>query len=132
MTSELLAQFEHLRREPEPAPSTPEPIASPITRDEISQAYRIAQQRERNDQFSRRTPYGPLTEFKNFEDLQLKAESAIHRCSNHKPPNCACWQDARTQLWNARRRYPDRSPESWFALEIWNSLEATEQHSRKD
>ena len=78
-----------------------------------------------------RTPYGFLGDIDAFEQIKKYAEQAIARCREHRAPNCECWAGARHWLWQARGRYPERSPESWLALQIWNALEQTERQMKE-
>jgi hypothetical protein len=78
-----------------------------------------------------RTPYEPLLDCDEFDDIERRAEAAIARCSDHRAPNCACWLGARDWLWNTRKQYPDKSPEGWYASHLWAQLEEAERTLRK-
>jgi hypothetical protein len=57
---------------------------------------------------------------------------AIAECRRHMPPHCSCWRDAREALWHIRSSFPERSPEAFAAMQVWESLEDLEFSSRPE
>ena len=76
------------------------------------------------------TPYGLLHDREWAENLLKQGTRAIWQCKNHRPPRCNCWRPVRDVLWDVRVAYGDKSPESWVALRIWQTLEDLETASR--
>jgi hypothetical protein len=73
------------------------------------------------------TPYGLVDREWVLEQLRSGAE-AIARCRDHRPPRCDCWATSRHTLWQAQ--HSEKSPESWAAAKIYDSLEGLEIASR--
>jgi hypothetical protein len=117
----MLEQFAALRR-PLPPPSL-EPEEPSKDKHQRMTDYLLERARDPS-----RTPYG-YVDVEPFEQIRRQAESAIARCKDHKPPNCACWNFARTWLWQVRVKLPERSPESHTARRIWIELEEVESRS---
>jgi hypothetical protein len=78
------------------------------------------------------TPFGLLAERAWFQNELQTGTKAIAACRRHLPPECACWREARENLYNIRASYGEKSPESWAALRVWEALEQIEQSSRPE
>jgi hypothetical protein len=78
------------------------------------------------------TPWGLLANRLFYEKVFKDGTGAIARCSNHKPPRCQCWQDARNTLWGIQSHYGTRSPEAFAATRIYSSLEELEVAARPE
>jgi hypothetical protein len=78
------------------------------------------------------TPFGLLPERAWFQTELQTATQAIAACRRHLTPQCACWRQARENLYSIRESFGERSPESWAALRVWEALEEIEISSRPD
>lgn len=128
--SNPLQEFEDMRRTADAAPAEAAP-AKPRPLSMLDTANLIQAIRNRRDPYA--TPFGILTDSESFAQLQRSAQNAVERCKRdgaHRPPNCACWSDARIRLWNVRKQFPERSAEAWTAVRIWTELEEAEQRGK--
>lgn len=77
------------------------------------------------------TPHG-LVSREWVSSLLRDGAQNIARCKRHQPPGCSCWSSQRAILWQVQSAHGERSPESWAALRIWESLEDLELSSRPE
>ena len=72
------------------------------------------------------TTYGDLSraEVEQLNGIRMRAAQAIQNCQKHDKERCRCWADARTELFELRRRAGEKSAVGMGALAVWNSLEA--------
>ena len=78
------------------------------------------------------TPFGLLHERAWFERELQAATQAIAACRRHTTPYCSCWKQARENLYDIRASFGERSPESWAALRVWETLAEIETAARPD
>ncbi len=78
------------------------------------------------------TPFGLLYDRASFQTQMRTGSKAIAECRRHVPPHCSCWRDTREALWHIRSSFPERSPEAFAAMQVWESLEDLEFSSRPE
>jgi hypothetical protein len=80
-----------------------------------------------------RTAWGDLTkaEIELLESIRAHAYSAIFACADHRREHCACWRDAREQLFGIRSRAGEDSALANAALAVWNSIESLARNRQR-
>jgi hypothetical protein len=66
------------------------------------------------------TPYGVIPREWETRQMQMGSQ-AIYRCRNHRPPDCQCWAESRSVLFQASTNAPKR-PEAWAATRVHEML----------
>lgn len=75
------------------------------------------------------TPHGLIPREWVNRQMQMGSQ-AIARCRNHRPPECHCWAESRSILFQAIAR--PKTPESWAAERIYSFLGQLEFASRPE
>ena len=74
------------------------------------------------------TPYGMIPRQWVMRHMQTGSQS-IARCRNHRPPDCQCWGESRSILFQAIAGEA-KTPEAWAAMRVYEMLAELELASR--